>query len=150
LFDMYRAAATAAGHTPSKDNFGYLLCCYVADTQEKADEQAKHFLWRMGATTRGPREYMNPVGYRSVAATAVAGRRNAVPLGQQSFEELKENYHIVCGTPDTVLEKLEYLHGRLGMEHLIMYGQESKMDHEATMSNIGLFGKVILPIIRDW
>ena len=150
LFDMYRAASTAAGHTPNKDNFGYLLCCYVADSQEKADEQAKHFLWRMGETTRGPREYMNPVGYRSVASQAVAGRRNAVPLGQQTFEELKENYHIVCGTPDTVLEKLEYLHGRLGMEHLIMYGQESKMDHASTMSNICLFGKEILPVIKDW
>ena len=49
-----------------------------------------------------------------------------------------------------MLEKLEYLHGRLGMEHLIMYGQESKMDHEATMANIGLFGKEVLPVIRDW
>ena len=67
-----------------------------------------------------------------------------------SFEELKENYHIVCGTPDTVLEKLEYLHDTLGMEHLIMYGQESKMSHEATMANIGLFGKEVLPVIRDW
>ena len=93
---------------------------------------------------------MNPVGYRAAAATAVAGRRNAVPLAQQSFEELKENYHIVCGTPDTVLEKLEHIHGRLGMEHLIMYGQESKMDHEATMANIGLFGKEVLPIIKNW
>ena len=150
LFDMYREASVASGHTPTKENFGYLLCCYVAETQEKADEQAKHFLWRMGPTTRGPREYMNPVGYRSTAASAVAARRNSVPLGNQSFEELKENYHIVCGTPDTVLEKLEYLHGRLGMEHLIMYGQESKMDHEATMANIGLFGKEVLPVIRDW
>ncbi|MCH8989055.1 MAG: LLM class flavin-dependent oxidoreductase [Chloroflexi bacterium] len=147
LFDIYRDAAT---HTPTKDNFGYLLCCYVAETQEKADEQARHFIWRMGATTRGPREYMNPVGYRSAAGQAVAARRTANPLGNQSFEELKENYHIVCGTPETVLEKLEYLHQRLGMEHLIMYGQESKMDHEATMSNIGMFGNEVLPVIRDW
>jgi hypothetical protein len=93
---------------------------------------------------------MNPVGYRSAAGQAVAVRRNAKPLISQSFEELKENYHIVCGTPDTVLEKLEYLSGRLGMEHLIMYGQESKMDHEATMANIGLFGTEVLPVIRDW
>ena len=31
-----------------------------------------------------------------------------------------------------------------------MYGQESKMDHEATMANIGLFGKEVLPIIKNW
>ena len=150
LFVYYRESAVEHGHTPTKNNFSYLLCCYVADTQEKADEQARHFIWRMGATTRGPREYMNPVGYRSAAGQAVAVRRAANPLSNQSFEELKKHYHIVCGTPDTVLEKLGYLHGRPGMEHLIMDDQESKMGHEATMSNIGLFGKEVLPVIRDW
>ena len=80
----------------------------------------------------------------------MASRRTAKPLISQSFEELKENYHVVCGTPDTVLEKMKYLHDRLGTEHLIMYGQESKMSHEATMANIGLFSKEVLPVIRDW
>ena len=36
------------------------------------------------------------------------------------------------------------------MEHLIMHGKESRMSHEATMANIGLFGKEILPVIKDW
>ena len=63
---------------------------------------------------------------------------------------MKENYHIVCGTPDAVLDKLEFLYKRLRMEHLIIYGQESKMSHAATMSNIGLFGKQILPVIKTW
>ena len=150
LFDMYRQAAAEEGRETTPDNFGYLLCCYVAETEEKANEEAKHFVWRMGATTRAPREYMNPVGYRSQASASIAARRTITPLANQTYEELKENYHIVCGTPDQVLEKLEYIHKRLGMDHLIMYGQESKMSHEATMSNIGLFGKEVLPVIRDW
>ncbi len=122
----------------------------MAETQEKADEEAWHFIWRMCTTTRGPREYMNPVGYRTQAGEQVAARRAIRPLIQQSFEELKENYHIVCGTPETVLETLEYLHNRLGMEHMIFYGQESRMSHDATMSNIGLFGKEVLPTIQKW
>ena len=150
LFDIYRNQAAKSGHDAAPDNFGYLLCCYVAETQEKADEEALHFIWRMGATTRGPRKYMNPVGYRSRAGEQVAARRNVQPLIQQNFEELKENYRIVCGTPGTMLDKLKYLHDRLGMDHLIMYGQESRMSHEATMANIGFFGKEVLPVIRDW
>ena len=150
LFDIYRNQAAKSGHDATPDNFGYLLCCYVAETQEKADEEARHFIWRMGTTTRGPREYMNPVDYRSRAGEQVAARRNVQPLVVQSFEELKENYYIVCGTPDTVLEELKYLHDWLGMDHLIMYGQESRMSHEATMANIGFFGKEVLPVIRDW
>ena len=150
LFQIYRTAAAESGRQTTPDNFGYLICCYVAETQEKADEEARHFLWRMGTTTRGPREYMNPVGYRTQAGEQVAARRAIRPLIQQSFEELKENYHIVCGTPETVLETLKYLHERLGMEHLIFYGQESRMSHDATMSNIGLFGKEVLPMIQKW
>ena len=150
LFQIYRTAASAAGYQTTSDNFGYLICCYVGETQEQADEEARNFIWRMGTTTRGPREYMNPVGYRSQAGDQVAARRTVRPLIQQSFEELKENYHIVCGTPETVLEKLEYLHTRLGMEHLIFYGQESRMSHKATMTNISLFGKEVLPIIQKW
>ena len=150
LFQIYRTAASAAGYQTTSDNFGYLICCYVGETQEQADEEARNFIWRMGTTTRGPREYMNPGGYRSQAGEQVAARRAVRPLIQQSFEELKENYHIVCGTPETVLEKLEYLHTRLGMEHLIFYGQESRMSHKATMTNISLFGKEVLPIIQKW
>ena len=150
LFGIYRATAAEVGYEPTPNNFGYLLCCYVADTQEEADEQARHFIWRMGTTTRGPREYMNPVGYRSQQGEQVAARRSVRPLIQQSYEELNQNYHIVAGTPDTVLEKIKYLHDRLGMEHLIFYGQESKMSHQATMSNIGLFGKEVLPEIQKW
>ena len=150
LFQIYRTTAAEKGYEPSPDNFGYLLCCYVADTQEEADEQARHFIWRMGTTTRGPREYMNPVGYRSQQGEQVAARRAIRPLIQQSYEELNENYHIVAGTPDTVLEKIRYLYDRLGMDHLIFYGQESKMSHDATMKNIGLFGKEVLPEIQKW
>ena len=151
LFGMYTQAANAAGREAAPDNFGYLLCCYVGDTQEEADEQAQHFIWRMGPTLRGPREYMAPVGYRSAAGSAIAARRTGLkPLNQQTFEELKENYHIVCGTPETVLAKLEFLHRRLGMEHLVFYGQESRMGHEATMKNIRLFGEEVLPVIQKW
>ena len=150
LFQIYRDTATETGYEPTSNNFGYLLCCYVAETQEKADEEARHFMWRMGTTTRGPREYMNPVGYRTQAGEQVAARRAVRPLIQQSYEELNENYHIVAGTPDTVLEKIKYLHDELGMNHLIFYGQESRMSHEATMSNISLFGKEVLPEIQKW
>ena len=150
LFQIYRDTAAETGYEPTSNNFGYLLCCYVAETQEKADEEARHFMWRMGTTTRGPREYMNPVGYRTQAGEQVAARRAVRPLIQQTYEELNENYHIVAGTPDTVLEKIKYLHDELGMDHLIFYGQESRMSHEATMSNISLFGKEVLPEIQKW
>ena len=52
--------------------------------------------------------------------------------------------------PATGLRETEVPARAVGMEHLIMYGQEFRMSHEATMANIGLFGKEVLPVIKDW
>jgi alkanesulfonate monooxygenase SsuD/methylene tetrahydromethanopterin reductase-like flavin-dependent oxidoreductase (luciferase family) len=153
LFAIYREAAAAANQEVTENYFGYLICCYVADNDAKAQEEAKHFIWRMGETTRGPREYFAPVGYRSRVASQMAARRRtseAKPLGQQNIQELQENYHVVAGTPDTVIKKLKYLKDEIGMGHLIFYGQESRMSHDATMRSIELFGKEVMPAIREW
>jgi alkanesulfonate monooxygenase SsuD/methylene tetrahydromethanopterin reductase-like flavin-dependent oxidoreductase (luciferase family) len=107
----------------------------------------------MGETTRGPREYFAPPGYRSRTASQMAARRRtseSKPLGQQNIEELQANYHVVAGTPDTVLKKLRYLKDEINMGHLIFYGQESRMSHDATMRSIELFGKEVMPAIREW
>jgi hypothetical protein len=53
--ELFRMDCTTAKAKQAviKNNFGYLLCCYVADNEAKAQEGARHFLWRMGETTRG-------------------------------------------------------------------------------------------------
>lgn len=153
LFNLYRTTAAEAQQQVTADNFAYLLCCYVADSEAKAQEEAKHFLWRMGETLRGPREYFAPPGYRSRAATQMALRRRtseATPLNKQSLEELQANYHVVAGTPDTVLKKLAFIRDELGVGQLIFYGQESRMSHAATMRSIELFGKEVMPAIKAW
>ena len=54
------------------------------------------------------------------------------------------------GTPDTILEILKYLHDRLTTEFLIMHGQASRMPHDANMADVCLFGKEVLPVVREW
>ena len=56
----------------------------------------------------------------------------------------------MAGTPDQVIEKLRHLKDTLGMGHLIFYGQESRMGHEAAMRNIDMFGKEVMPVVREW
>jgi hypothetical protein len=56
----------------------------------------------------------------------------------------------VAGTPDTVLKKPRFLKDELNMGYLVFYGQESRMSHKATMRSIELFGKEVIPAIREW
>ena len=39
-----------------------MICAHVNDTDEKAQESGKAFLWRMGHPLKGPREYWSPRG----------------------------------------------------------------------------------------
>ena len=149
LFDYYREVASEEGYEPSPDNFGYLICCYVGETEEEAQREAQHFVWRMGPTGRAPRHLLVPPGYLTESGVKMQQRRNK-PLSLQSYQELQDNYHIVAGTPDQVIEKLWHLKDKLNMGHLIFYGQESRMSHEASMRNIDLFGKEVMPVVREW
>src|SRR5215475_13041356 len=54
------------------------------------------------------------------------------------------------GALATVSKKLRFLKDELHMGHLVFYGQESHMSHEATMRSIELFGKEVMPAIREW
>ena len=77
---------------------------------------------------------------RGSASQEVSARRNIRPLTKLNFGEVNRNNQIVCGTTYQVWEQLKYHHDRRGIEHVKMYGQESRMSHEAAMANIGLFG----------
>ena len=145
LFDFYRQGAAEAGRTVTPDKLGFLICAVTADTKVRALEAGRHFVWRMGPTLRGPVEYFAPVGMRSRAASRFALRARSVSLSKMSYEELVESYYIVADTPDRVAERFAHVHRELGIWHLLLEAQESRMDHATTMRSIDLMGKSVIP-----
>ena len=147
LFDFYRQGAAEAGRTVTEDNLGFLICAVTADTKAKALEAGRHFVWRMGPTLRGPMEFMSPVGMRSRAANQFAVKARSVSLAKLSYEELVDNYYIVAGTPDEVVDRFARVRKELGIGHLLLEAQESRMDHPTTMRSIELMGKTVIPAV---
>jgi alkanesulfonate monooxygenase SsuD/methylene tetrahydromethanopterin reductase-like flavin-dependent oxidoreductase (luciferase family) len=88
---------------------------------------------------------MSPVGMRSRAANQFALRARSKSLAQMSYEELVENYYIIAGTPDEVVERFAHVRKELGIGHLLLEAQESRMDHPTTMRSIELMGKTVIP-----
>jgi alkanesulfonate monooxygenase SsuD/methylene tetrahydromethanopterin reductase-like flavin-dependent oxidoreductase (luciferase family) len=148
LFDYYRQAAHEAGHEPGPDNFGFLICAVTADTEQKALEAGRHFVWRMGPTLRGPVEYFAPVGMRSRLGTQMALRARPVSLAKMSYEELLEAGMIIAGTPEQVTERFATIQRELGIGHLLLEAQESRMDHPTTMRSIELMGQKVIPALE--
>ena len=79
----------------------------------------------MGPTLRGPVEFFSPVGMRSRAANQFALKARAVSLSKLTYEELVDNYYIVAGTPDEVVDRFARVREELGIGHLLLEAQES-------------------------
>ena len=79
LRDVYIDTARETGFEPGPEHFGYLLRIFCADTDEKAQEIGREFLWTQEHRNRGPREHNDPPGYQSPGGgqhpADVAGRR---------------------------------------------------------------------------
>ena len=149
LFGIYRKHAEEEGYTPTEENFAFMVCCHVADTDEQAQESGKHFLWRLGHPLRAPREYMAPPGYNSRAGTQMSAQRRPRPLNEMSYQELQDSYHLVVGSPETVTEKLAYIKNRLGVGSLLLEAQAGQMPHDVTMRSLELLGKEVIPALKE-
>ena len=133
LFANYRKHANEDGWEPDSSKFAFMICAHVNDTDEKAQESGKAFMWRMGHPLKGPREYWAPPGYFSAAGAAANTLRRSRPLNEMSYQELQDEYHLVVGSPDTVIKKLRYIKEELGIGALLLEAQGGPLSHQDTM-----------------
>lgn len=156
LKNVYIETARETGFKPGPEHFGYLLRVLVADTDEKAIEIGREFLWTMSHRQRGPREHNDPPGYQSREAVKVKSQR---PTGDvagggglgigMSYEQLQAVNNIIVGTPETVTKKLTQVIERLSPGYLHIYGNEGAMDHKDVMRSIELLGKEVIPRLHE-
>ena len=126
LFGNYRKFAAEDGWEPGPEKFAFMICAHVNDTDEKAQESGKAFLWRMGHPLKGPKEYWAPPGYFSAAGAAANALRRPKPLNELTYQELQDEHHLVVGSPDTVIKKLRYIKEELGIGALLLEAQAAR------------------------
>ena len=156
LKQVYIDTAHEVGFKPGPEHFGYLLRCFVADTDEKAQELGREFMWTIGHRQRGPREHNDPPGYQSRAAVKVKAQRpsgsvaggGGLGIGM-TYEQLQEVNNIIVGSPDTVIRKLKEVIEGLSPGYLHIYGNEGTMAHKDVMRSIELLGKEVIPALHE-
>ena len=149
LKQIYIDTAHEAGFKPGPEHLGYQLRARVADTDEKAQEIGRKFLWTQEHRMRGPREHSDPPGYQSRAASAMMQRRpvGAGPL--MSYEKLQELNTIIIGSPETVTRTLANTIEHLSPGYLILIGSDGNIPHEDIMRSIELLGKEVVPALHE-
>ena len=150
LKQVYIDTANEVGFKPGPEHFGYQLRALVADTDEKAQEIGRNFLWTQDHRMRGPREHNDPPGYQSRAAATLMKRRPAGPSAEgMGYERLQELNAIIVGSPETVARKLRNTVERLSPGYLILIGSDGSIPHKDIMRSIDLFGREVIPALHE-
>ena len=75
------------------------------DSEERAQELGHQFFWQKGALGKQPREWIAPPGYASVDVEGIRKLRAvSKPFDSQAYQEAQDNYQVVVGTPDQVID----------------------------------------------
>jgi alkanesulfonate monooxygenase SsuD/methylene tetrahydromethanopterin reductase-like flavin-dependent oxidoreductase (luciferase family) len=146
---IYIDTAQEAGFKPGPEHFGYQLRAVVADTDEKAQEVGRGFLWNADHRMRGPREHNDPPGYQSRVASALSMRRAGGPGQRMGYQDLQDVNAIVVGSPDTVIKKLAATVEQLSPGYLILIGSDGNIPHKDVMRSLELLGKEVVPALHE-
>jgi alkanesulfonate monooxygenase SsuD/methylene tetrahydromethanopterin reductase-like flavin-dependent oxidoreductase (luciferase family) len=150
LIEIYRETAAEEGYEMGPQHIGYLMRVFVADSEEKAQEEGLNFFWQRGALNKQIREWMAPPGYATVDVAGIR-RLRAVSkaFDNQSYKEAQDNYQVILGTPESVTEKLRYVRELLGLGHMFFWAHDGFMSQEDTLRCIELMGNDVLPALRE-
>ncbi len=151
LRQIYIDTANEVGFEAGPEHFGYQLWALVADTDERAQELGRNFLWTLDHRMRGPREHNDPPGYQSRLGQAVMSRRATpgVPGEKIGYEQFQESNTIVVGSPDTVIRKLRTTIERLNPGYFILIGSDGPLPHKDAMRSVELLGKEVVPALHE-
>jgi alkanesulfonate monooxygenase SsuD/methylene tetrahydromethanopterin reductase-like flavin-dependent oxidoreductase (luciferase family) len=150
--NMYKETAQAHGYAASGDQLGWAVPLYVADTDERARQEAKAPLETLfNNFLPMPWEMLLPPGYTSISSMK-ATMKIRTSLGSrarnQTIDELVGNGTAVVGSPKTVLETIERVRDQTGLNILITLLQFGIMSDELALRNMELFASEVMPRLR--
>lgn len=148
-FALYHTHAAEAGRTSGPENLGYLLMCYVAETDAKAQEEGRELTWYVNEGVRMPPQMASPPGYDGGFKRLAAGSVAQKPIYDHSYEELQTAGIVVVGSPDTVTGRLHEIHQHAPFKHLIIMGQAGSMPHHHVMNSLRLIGQEVIPALKE-
>jgi alkanesulfonate monooxygenase SsuD/methylene tetrahydromethanopterin reductase-like flavin-dependent oxidoreductase (luciferase family) len=173
MFNMYAKRAAELGYQAGPENFGYLQPVFCADTDEKAEELGKNFLFGGGFAHFARPEWMFPPGYNSKAATRrlaeqaanpnlpgqITGIMDHDPENDADLQRLKKQLYdtypqwlkasqMITGTPKTIVPKLRHVLEvlRPGIFSFWLDGPSPLKDRRRCVE---LLGKEVVPALKD-
>ena len=177
MFEMYADRAQEMGYQAGPENFGYLIPTFLADTEERAQELGRNFVFGGGQNAFSRPEHALPPGYNSKAAIRNLSKRPGGGwlgvsrdklMGQvQSsekdvdydkvrakltlgFQRAQKNYQLLVGTPDTVLAKAKQIMSVVRPGVFTVFHIQGPVGNEDRLRSMELMGKYVVPALREY
>jgi alkanesulfonate monooxygenase SsuD/methylene tetrahydromethanopterin reductase-like flavin-dependent oxidoreductase (luciferase family) len=127
---------------------------HVSDSEEKAEKNARQFLWMQGEFTglahpvwANPSGYFSPVLRRNFVEFAVGRAEN--PRGRPTFEQQVADGRVFFGTPKTVIPKLRRVLEETRPSIYGIWGNDGTVSNEDARTCIRLLGQEVMPAMRE-
>jgi alkanesulfonate monooxygenase SsuD/methylene tetrahydromethanopterin reductase-like flavin-dependent oxidoreductase (luciferase family) len=150
--NLYRTQAKEFGYEASGDQLGWASPVYVADTDERAKEEARAGMESLfNDFLAVPWEMLMPPGYTSLSSmkNTMRMRKALGARKRHSLEELMESGTVAVGSPQTVRDELSRLREATGANNLVTMLQFGVLDDVLTRRNMEMFAAEVMPHLRS-
>jgi alkanesulfonate monooxygenase SsuD/methylene tetrahydromethanopterin reductase-like flavin-dependent oxidoreductase (luciferase family) len=146
---MYKDMANHQGYEATEDQLGWSVPIYVGETDEIARREAKpHIENFLNKFLRMPKEMLLPPGYLSLKSMMGVMQAKSAIGGQQTIDTVMDKGMFICGSPETVRQKLSEYHGQIGFGHLLALLQFGTLPAELTRKSMELYATEVMPYLR--
>ena len=178
MWDLYANRAAELGYQAGSENFGYLIPTFVADTDEKAQELGKGFVFGGWQNAFSRPQYTLPPGYNSKEAIqrlskqpggswlgvnreklmAQASGEDEAPVNYDEvrqklvagLQKAQNNYQTLLGAPDTIIDKIKTMLRIMRPGTFIFFGPQGPVSNADRMRNVELLAKYVMPEIKAY
>lgn len=177
LWDMYADKSAELGYQAGPENFGYLLPIFCADTDEKAQEIGKGFIFGGGQNAFSRPEHTLPPGYNSKSAIRMLGQqpggswlgvsKEKLMAGADDtwnasaydglraklvagYEKVQDNMQIVVGSPETCAQKIKDILSVIRPGVFTCFAVQGSVSDKDRLRSVELLGKEVLPGVRKF
>ncbi len=147
---MYKDMAAEHGYEATEDQLGWSVPLYVAETDEIARREAKpHIENFLNKFLRMPKEMLLPPGYLSLKSMLGVMKAKSTIGIHQTIDDVIDKGMFICGSPETVRQRLEQYQSEIGFGHLLTLLQFGTLPAELTRKNMELYATSVMPYLRE-
>lgn len=174
LWDYYADIAAQNGYQAGPENFGYVIPTFVAETEERAQELGKGFLFGGGQNAFARVEHTLPPGYNSkdairrlakqpqgswlgVSGDKMRGLTEEVQIDPAAvrqkllpgYKKAQQTLQLVIGNPKSVTAKLKSIMSVLRPGAVVIFSVQGPVSNEDRMTSMRLIAQEVAPALRE-